>query len=169
MNCSRFIIPTQPVPAMFTRAFRDTGVQLVTKRPGRRNGECLSYEQLTEPQPDTNMSTALKLPAEVITPQVAPIRLSGNELRLRAQFEAAFNDTQRPGWDLHLAVWDVTDDLKHAGQPAESVVKRVKYIAALPVAFHYRFGYGPAHLRLKDTAERAISLAIARYFADERG
>jgi len=117
------------------------------------------------------MSIALKLPAETGSQdlQPAPIRLSPNELRLRSEFEAAFNDTRRPGFDLHAVVWDVTDDLKRAHQSAEYVVKRVKYIAAVPIAFHYRVGYSAAQLRLRDTADHAISLAIARYFADEGG
>src|SRR5207253_729779 len=74
-----------------------------------------------------------------------------------------------PGFDLHAAVWNVTDDLRRAGQSAESLVKRVKYIAAIPIAFHYRIGYRSAQLRLRDAVERAISLGIARYFADEGG
>ncbi len=117
------------------------------------------------------MTTALKLPAETPLQQLppAPIRLSENEVQLRSEFEAAFNDTRRPGFDLHAAVWNVTDDLRHAGQSAESLVKRVKYIAAIPIAFHYRVGYRSAQLRLRDAVERAISLGIARYFTDEGG
>jgi len=116
------------------------------------------------------MSIALKLPPETSSQlPPAPIRLSTNETRLRSEFEAAFKDAQRPGFDLHAAVWDVTDDLKREGQSAEYVVKRVKYIAAIPIAFHYRVGYGSAQLRLKDSVEQATSLAIARYFADGGG
>ena len=48
-------------------------------------------------------------------------------------------------------------------------MKRIKYIAAIPIAFHYRVGYKPAHARLKATVSDAVSLSIAWYFADESG
>jgi len=113
------------------------------------------------------MSLALQILEAAPAPQPAhpPYRLSPNELRLRAQFVAAFNDTRQPGWELHIAVWDLTDELKSLGESAESVVKRIKYIAALPVAFHYRFGYRAGHARLTESVDSAITLAIARYFA----
>src|SRR6476620_71928 len=111
------------------------------------------------------MSTALKLAAGSLLAQPpTPIRFSENELGLRSEFEAAFNDAKRPGFDLHAAVWNVTDDLRREGQSAEYLVKRIKYIAAIPNAFHYRVGYKAAQLSLKDAVEDAISLAIERYF-----
>ena len=114
------------------------------------------------------MSSALKLaPETLLSEQPAPMRFSENELRLRSEFEAAFNDTKRPGFDLNAAVWNVTDDLRRDGQSAEYLVKRIKYIAAIPNAFHYRVGYKAAQLSLKDAVEEAISHAIARYFGDE--
>ncbi len=78
---------------------------------------------------------------------------------------AAFNDTRQPGWELHIAVWDLTDELKAQDESVECVIKRIKYIAAIPIAFHYRVGYKPGHARLTEAVDRAITLAIARYFA----
>ena len=98
-----------------------------------------------------------------------PYRLSENELRLRGQFVAAFTDTPQSAWEMHTAVWDLTDDLKATGELAEGVVKRIKYIAAIPISFHYRSGYKSAHRRLADSVDKAISLSIARYYADESG
>jgi len=66
-----------------------------------------------------------------------------------------------------MAVWNVTEELKRAGELPEAVVKRIKYIAAIPIAFHYRVGYKSAHARLTAAVNTAISLAIAWYFADE--
>ena len=155
---------------MSAGAVRDMDVQLVTKRRGRINAGCQQYEQRTEPQTTTAMSTALKLAAETPLPEPpAPLRFSETELRLRSEFEAAFNDASRPGFDLNAAVWNVTDDLKREGQSAEYLVKRIKYIAAIPNAFRYRVGYKAAQLSLKDAVEHAVSLAIARYFPDEGG
>jgi len=94
-----------------------------------------------------------------------PLRFSANEERLRNQFVGAFNDARQPGFELYIAVRDVTDDLKHAGALPETVVKRIKYIAAIPIAFHYRVGYKGNRDRLKDTMTKAISLSIERYFA----
>jgi hypothetical protein len=94
-----------------------------------------------------------------------PLRFSANEERLRSQFVGAFNDVRQPGFELYIAVRDVTDDLKRAGALPETVVKRVKYIAAIPIAFHYRVGYKGNRDRLKDTMAKAISLSIERYFA----
>jgi hypothetical protein len=114
------------------------------------------------------MSLALRLqnvaPAD---PQAhPPYRLTESELRLRGQFVAAFTDAPQSAWELHTAVWDLTDELKSDGELAESVVKRIKYIAAIPISFHYRAGYKSAHSRLIDSVDRAISLSIARYFVD---
>jgi hypothetical protein len=94
-----------------------------------------------------------------------PLRFSVNEERLRNQFVGAFNDVRQPGFELYIAVRDVTDDLKRAGALPEIVVKRIKYIAAIPIAFHYRVGYKGNRERLKDTMTKAISLSIERYFS----
>jgi hypothetical protein len=117
------------------------------------------------------MSLALKIP-DVVPAQTQshpPYRLSGNELRLRGQFVATFTNTPQPAWELQMAVWDLTDELKAMGELPEGVVKRIKYIAAVPISFHYRAGYRSAHSRLADSVNKAISLSIARYFADEGG
>ena len=113
------------------------------------------------------MSLALQILEAAPAPQPAhpPYRLSPNELRLRAQFVAAFNDTRQPGWELHTAAWDLTDEMKNLGESVEAVIKRIKYIAAIPIAFHYRFGYRAGHARLTGAVDAAITLAIARYFA----
>jgi hypothetical protein len=111
------------------------------------------------------MSLALKIPDAPPAPPA--YRLSDTELKLRSQFVAAFNDTARLGWDLHIAVWALTDELRAMGDLPEAVVKRIKYVAALPIAFHYRAGYKPAHLRLKDSVRQAVSISIARYFAED--
>lgn len=95
-----------------------------------------------------------------------PYRLSENELRLRGQFVASFTDAPQSAWEMHTAVWDVTDELKALGELAEGVVKRIKYIAAVPISFHYRAGYKPAQSRLIESVDKAISISIARYFAD---
>jgi hypothetical protein len=117
------------------------------------------------------MSLALQIPdAATAQPQShPPYRLSDNELRLRSQFVATFTDTPQSAWELHIAVWNLTDELKVSGELAEGVVKRIKYIAAIPISFHYRAGYRSAHSRLADSVNKAISLSIARYFADEGG
>jgi hypothetical protein len=117
------------------------------------------------------MSFALPIPdAAPASPQShPPYRLSENELRLRSQFVATFTDTPQPAWELQMTVWDLTDQLKDMGLPPEGVVKRIKYIAAIPISFHYRAGYRSAHLRLTDSVSKAITLSIARYFADEGG
>ena len=57
------------------------------------------------------------------------------------------------------------DELKRAGELPEGVVKRIKYIAAIPIAFHYRVGYRGNRWRLQDTMSKAISLAVERYFS----
>jgi hypothetical protein len=95
-----------------------------------------------------------------------PYKLSENELRLRGQFMAAFTDAPQSAWELHTSVWDLTDELKAMGELAEGVVKRIKYIAAIPISFHYRAGYRPAQSRLMESVDKAVSLSIARYFAD---
>jgi hypothetical protein len=114
------------------------------------------------------MSLALKLPDAAPSPSNrAPrpgLRFSAHEERLRAQFVGAFNDVRQPTFELYIAVRDVTDDLKRAGALPEAVVKRIKYIAAIPIAFHYRVGYEGNRERLKDTMSEAISVSIERYF-----
>lgn len=113
------------------------------------------------------MSIALKIPDAVPT-HVAPppIRFSPNEQRLRDQFVAAFNNARQSSLQLYIAVRDVTDELKRAGEMPEEVVKRIKYIAAIPIAFHYRVGYKWNRERLKETMSKAISLSIERYFLE---
>jgi hypothetical protein len=113
------------------------------------------------------MSLALKIPdAELAQEQPCPpLRFSANEQRLRSQFVASFNDARRPSLELWVAVRDVTDELKRAGELPEAVVKRIKYIAAIPIAFHYRVGYRGNRGRLQDTMSKAISLAVERYFS----
>jgi hypothetical protein len=115
------------------------------------------------------MSIALALSETAPAPELAPppYRLSANELLLRSEFVAFFNNTRRHDWRLRIAVWNVTEELKRAGELPEAVVKRIKYIAAIPISFHYRVGYKPAHSRLTVAVNRAISLAIAWYFAEE--
>jgi hypothetical protein len=116
------------------------------------------------------MSLALKIPdVAPAQPQAhPPYRLAESELRLRTQFVAAFTDTPQSAWEMHTAVWDLTDELKSMGELAEAVVKRIKYIAAIPISFHYRSGYKAAHSRLTESVNKATSLSIARYFADGR-
>jgi len=114
------------------------------------------------------MSIALKFPEA--TPYVAPppIRFSPNEQRLRNQFVAAFNDTRQSSLELYISVRDVTDELKRAGEMPEGVIKRIKYIAAIPNAFHYRVGYKGNLDRLSETRSKAISLSIERYFLERK-
>ncbi len=81
---------------------------------------------------------------------------------------AAFNDTRQSILELYIAVRDVTDELKRAGEMPEGVVKRIKYIAAIPIAFHYRVGYKGNSERLKETRSKAISLSIERYFLERK-
>ena len=116
------------------------------------------------------MSIALKIAdaAPAYVPPPPPIRFSPNEQRLRIQFVASFNDTRRPGSELYIAVRDVTDELKRAGELPEGVVKRIKYIAAIPIAFHYRAGYRGNRERLSETRSKAISLSIERYFFERK-
>jgi len=113
------------------------------------------------------MSLALKIPdAELAHEQPCPpLRFSASEQRLRSQFVASFNDVRQPAPGLYLAVRDVTDELKRAGELPEMVVKRIKYIAAIPIAFHYRVGYRGNRWHLQDTMSKAISLAVERYFS----
>jgi hypothetical protein len=117
------------------------------------------------------MSLALKIQDVAPShPQAHPLyRLAESELRLRSQFVAAFTDTPQSAWEMHTAVWDLTDELKSMGELAEGVVKRIKYISAIPISFHYRTGYKPAQSRLVAAVDKAISLSIARYFADSGG
>jgi hypothetical protein len=119
------------------------------------------------------MSLALKFPQAAPSletppaPAPPPYKLSENELILRSEFEAFFTDARTRGWQLHIAVWNVTEELKRAGELPEAVVKRIKYVAAIPMAFHYRVGYKSAQARLTVAVNTAISLAIAWYFADD--
>ena len=155
------------------RALHDKEVQFATRVGAGYNSPRIPGDEETFTPTPTTMSFALKLPATPANPArestLPPYRLSANELRLRSEFVASFNDTLKPGWNLHIAVWDLTDELKRAGALPEAVVKRIKYIAAIPIAFHYRVGYKSAHSRLKDAVTKAISLSIAWYFADEVG
>ena len=91
-------------------------------------------------------------------------RLTEKELKLRYYFLAAFNDVPKPEWAMRLAVGDITDQMKRAGESVEAVIKRVKYIAAIPIAFHYRFGYGEAQSRLMNAVTTATSLCIELYY-----
>ncbi len=81
---------------------------------------------------------------------------------------AAFNDARQPSLELYIAVRDVTDELKRAGELPEGVVKRIKYIAAIPIAFHYRAGYKSNRERLKEAKSKAISLSIESYFSERK-
>jgi hypothetical protein len=116
------------------------------------------------------MSIALKVAdaAPAYVPPPPPIRFSPNEERLRNQFVASFNDVRQVGLELYIAVRDVTDELKRAGELPEGVVKRIKYIAAIPIAFHYRAGYRSNRERLRDTRSKAISLSIESYFSERK-
>jgi hypothetical protein len=116
------------------------------------------------------MSTALKFPEAAPThvPPRPPIGFSPNEQKLRSQFVAAFNDARQPSLELYIAVRDVTDELKRAGELPEGVVKRIKYIAAIPIAFHYRAGYKSNRERLKEAKSKAISLSIESYFSERK-
>ena len=116
------------------------------------------------------MSIALKIPdaAPTHVPPPPPIRFSPREQRLRNQFVASFNDVRQLGLELYIAVRDVTDELKRAGELPEGVVKRIKYIAAIPIAFHYRVGYKGNRERLNETRSKAISLSIERYFSERK-
>jgi hypothetical protein len=114
------------------------------------------------------MSIALTIPdtAPTHVPPRPPIGFSPNEQRLRNQFVASFNDVRQAGPELYIAVREVTDELKRAGELPEGVVKRIKYIAAIPIAFHYRTGYRTNRERLRDTRSKAISLSIESYFSE---
>jgi len=70
------------------------------------------------------MSLALKLldVAPSDSPAHLPYRLADSELRLRSQFVAAFTDAPQSAWEMHTAVWDLTDELKSKGELAEGVV-----------------------------------------------
>lgn len=157
---------------MVAGAAHDTGVHLVTKRWGpRQRGVSNAYRAQTLTSTPPTMSLALKLldVAPSDSPAHLPYRLADSELRLRSQFVAAFTDAPQSAWEMHTAVWDLTDELKSMGELAEAVVKRIKYIAAIPISFHYRAGYKPAQSRLVDSVSKAVSISIARYFTDPRG
>ena len=110
------------------------------------------------------MSLALKATDVATTHQA--YRLSAKELKLRNYFIAAFTDVEKPVWALRAAVWNVTDELKTAGEYPEAVIKRIKYIAAIPISFHYRIGYKDGHSRLTETVAKATTFSIERYFTD---
>jgi hypothetical protein len=112
------------------------------------------------------MSLPLQASAAVLAPTQQSFRLTAKELRLRYYFLAAFNDAGKPDWAMLLAVREVTDEMKNDGAPVEAVIKRVKYIAAIPIAFHYRFGYDGAQSRLLHTVSKATSECIERYYED---
>jgi hypothetical protein len=95
-----------------------------------------------------------------------PYKLTERELKLRYYFLAAFNDVTEPDWAIWLAVCAVTDELKKAGDSVETVIKRVKYIAAIPIAFHYRHGYADAQSRLHQAVANATSLCIERFYEE---
>jgi hypothetical protein len=113
------------------------------------------------------MSLALK--TADIGPIPQPYKFTSRELKLRDYFIAAFTDVEKPVWALRAAVWNVTDELKKAGESPEGVIKRIKYIAAIPISFHYRVGYEAGHSRLLEVTAKATSFCISRYFADEGG
>jgi hypothetical protein len=117
-------------------------------------------------QTPRTMSLPLETPYAVVAPSQPFFRLTAKELRLRYYFLAAFNDANKPDWAMQLAVREVTDELKNAGAPVEAVIKRVKYIAAIPIAFHYRFGYDGAQSRLNHAVSKATSECIERYYED---
>ena len=117
----------------------------------------------------TPTTTTMSLPLKTtdVVPTHQPYRMTAKELRLRNHFIAAFTDVEKPEWAMRAAVWDVTDEMKRAGELPESVIKRIKYIAAIPIAFHYRFGYRDGHSRLTLAVEKATSFCIARYFDND--
>ena len=118
------------------------------------------------------MSLALKTTDVVPTPTHPPYKMTTRELKLRRYFIDAFNDVEKPEWAMRAAVCSVTDVMKDAGELPEGVIKRIKYISAIPISFHYRFGYKDGHDRLTLAVEKAISFCIARYFeihSDGRG
>ena len=112
------------------------------------------------------MSLPLETPYAVLAPAQQSFRLNAKEMRLRYYFLAAFNDAEKPDWALQLAVREVTDAMKKVGAPVEAVIKRLKYIAAIPIAFHYRFGYDGAQSRLLHAVSKATSECIERYYED---
>lgn len=94
-----------------------------------------------------------------------PPNLSIREATLRGYFVAAFTGADKPDWAFRAAVCNVTDDLRMIGDKPEDVIKRIKYIAAIPLAFHYRVGYRESQSRLHETVSRATAIAIERYFS----
>jgi hypothetical protein len=118
-------------------------------------------------QLEITMTVALKTTEVVPVPQA--YSLSPRELKLREYFIAAFTDVEKPVWALRAAVWNLTDEMKKAGESPEGVIKRIKYIAVIPISFHYRVGYKDGHSRLLATVATATSFCIARYFADDGG
>jgi hypothetical protein len=117
-------------------------------------------------QTPRTMSLPLEIPYPVVAPPQPFFRLTAKEMRLRYYFLAAFNDAGKPDWAMQLAVREVTNEMKDAGAPIETVIKRVKYIAAIPIAFHYRFGYDDAQSRLLHAVSKATSECIERYYEE---
>jgi hypothetical protein len=91
-----------------------------------------------------------------------PYRLSAHELTLRYYFIAAFIGVEKSPWALRAAAWRVADELRESGLSTEALIQRMKYIAAIPISFHYRRGYRAAHARLAAIVERAIGFCNAR-------
>jgi hypothetical protein len=106
------------------------------------------------------MSIALKTTDAL--PDQHPYRLSTRELTLRYYFIAAFTGVDKSEWALRLAAWRVADELRELGSSPEAVAERVRYIAAIPLSFHFRRGYKDAHERLSAVVERAISMCFSR-------
>jgi hypothetical protein len=112
------------------------------------------------------MTVALKTPSPTEAQVPPPYKLTGRESVLQSYFVAAFTGAEKPDWALRAAVCNVTDDLKQQGETPEQVIKRIKYIAAIPLAFHYRVGYDDSQSRLTYTVAKATSIAIGRYFIE---
>jgi hypothetical protein len=110
------------------------------------------------------MSFALKTPARPDTAPETASKFSTKESTLRSFFVAAFTGAEKPEWAFRAAVSNVTDDVKLRGDTPEELIKRIKYIAAIPLAFHYRVGYNDSQSRLAQVVSKATSIAIDRYF-----
>jgi hypothetical protein len=91
-----------------------------------------------------------------------PYRLSAHELALRYYFIAAFTGVEKSEWALRLAVWKVNGELQQSGLRRDAIIRRIQYIAAIPLSFHYRRGYKDAQTRLAQTVEKAAGFVVAR-------
>jgi hypothetical protein len=118
-------------------------------------------KQTNIPSAPTIMSIALK--TIDATHDAQPYRLSARELTLRYYFIAAFTGVEKSPWALRAAAWRVTDELKEAGLSPDALVQRIRYIAAIPLSFHYRSGYRSAHARLAAIVDQAIVFCAVRY------